>query len=166
LIFQFLTFVLLVVFCFEYELGGGYLWRALYIKRVDFYSWTVRITLCGAMILFDALLVLYFARIVRLYRYGLDSARSTLTVDLAIFAFVAILCCGYLYGSITSALRHGFNMDQYNWIGRFFIQISNFFYITLEVGGALLAWSFLKQLARDKSLMIKDEKGNGLSDVR
>jgi len=149
---QLLVLVILSAFIFSPELGSRYFWNALYINRVVFFEWVVRVTLCGVMILFDALLVLYFARIVRLYRCGLASARPTLPVDLAVFTFVAVLCCGYLYESITSSLRLGFNMDQYNWIGRFFIQISNFFYIALEIGGAVLAWLFLKHLLRDKSL--------------
>jgi len=163
---QLFSFVLLVLFCFEYELGSGYFWKTLRINKVEFDEWVVRVILCGAMILFDALLVLYFARIVRIYRYGLSSARPTLTVDLIIFAFVVVLCFSYLYGSITSSLRLGFDMDQYNWIGRFFIQISNFFYITLEVGGAFLAWSFLKQLVRDKSQINIDEKRHDLYNAR
>ena len=149
LIYQLLALVLLVVYCFEYELGYGYLWKALRIRRVEYYEWTVRVAICGVMILFDWLLVLYFARIVRLYKHGIAKARPTLPGDLAVFLFVAVLCCAYLYFSITSSLRLRFKMDQYNWIGHFFIQISNFFYIALEVLGAIFAWSFLKQVLRD-----------------
>jgi len=155
---QLLVFALLVVFCFESELGSGYLKNALYINGVEFYGWTVRIAICGCMILFDSLLVLYFARIVRLYKFGLSAASPTLKGDLVVFAFVLVLCCSYLYGSIASSLRLSFDMYQYNWIGRFFIQISNFFYIALEVGGAILAWFFLKQLLRDKGLAKKKDK--------
>ncbi|MCL2768244.1 MAG: hypothetical protein FWE49_05920 [Synergistaceae bacterium] len=163
LISQLLAFALLAVFCFESELGTGYLSNVLYINKVSFYEWTVRITICGVMILFDSLLVLYFARIVRLYRFGITAASPTLKIDLAVFAFVALLCCGYLYMSITSALRLNFTMVQYNWIGRFFIQISNFFYIALEVGGAVLAWSFLRHLLRDKGL--KKTEGKALNNA-
>ena len=153
LLSQGFAMALLAVFCFEYELGIGFPSKALLIGKVDYYPWAVRITLCGAMILFDSLLVLYFARIVRLYRRGLSAARPTLAADLAVLAFVVVLCGGYLYGSIASAQRLRFNMFHYIWIGRFFIQISNFFYIILEVGGALLAWSFLRRLLRDKGLI-------------
>ena len=149
---QLLVLVILIAFIFSPELGNNYIWNALYIDRVIFFDWTARILLCGIMILFDALLVLYFARVVRLYRHGLASSRPTLPGDIVVFAFVAILCCGYLYESISSSLRFGFDIDQYDWIGRFFIQISNFFYIALEIGGAVLAWSFLKQLLHEKSL--------------
>ena len=145
-----IIFALLVVFCFEYEMGIKLFSKWLLIGRVDYYPWTVRITLCGAMIVFDSLLVLYFARIVRMYRRGLTAARTTWPADFAVIAFVALLCCGYLYVSITSATRLRFHMGQYIWIGRFFITISNFFYIGLEVGGAFLAWSFLRQLLLDK----------------
>jgi hypothetical protein len=163
---QLLALIILIVFCFEPELGNGYLWNALYIEDVVFFEWTVRVTLCGVMIIFDSLLVLYFARIVRLYRHGLSAARPTLLGDIAVLSFVVILCCSYLYGSITSSLRLGFDMDQYNWIGRFFIQVSNFFYIALEVGGAILAWSFLRKILRDKGLENKKTEGNVLNDAR
>lgn len=145
-----MAFALLTVFCFEYELDLGFLSNLLRIGRMDYYPWAVRIFLCGAMIAFDSLLVLYFARIVRLYRHGRGAARPTWPADLSVFAFAAILCCGYLYVSIASASRLRFNMDQYVWIGRFFITISNFFYIGLEVSGAFLAWSFLRRLLLDK----------------
>ena len=158
LIFQVISFALLSAFCFDPELWGGRLWNALLINGVEFYEWTVRVALCGAMILFDSLLVLYFARIVRLHRHGLAAARPTLGADLAVAAFVTVLCCGYLYVSIASALRLRFDMDEYNWIGRFFIQISNFFYIALEVGGAFLAWSFLRRILRGKGERLQDAR--------
>ncbi|MCL1941889.1 MAG: hypothetical protein FWG09_08085 [Synergistaceae bacterium] len=162
LAFQFFAFALLVVFCFNTELVNDYLWNALLIDGVIFYAWTVRVTLAGVMILFDALLVLYFVRIVRLYRYGLAAARPTLPGDIAVCASVAALCCAYLYLSITSSLRLGFDMRQYNWIGRFFAQVCNFFYISLEIGGAFLAWSFLRRLLRDKKDESKITEGKGL----
>ena len=145
-----IIFALLVLFCFEYELGIGFFSEWLIIGGIDYYPWAVRVTLCGAMIVFDSLLVLYFARIVRLYRRGPDAARTTWPADFAVVVFAALLCCGYLYASITSAERLRFDMDEYIWIGRFFITISNFFYIGLEVGGAFLTWSFLRQLLLDK----------------
>ena len=158
LITQLLVLVILVVFCFETELGSGYLEDVLEINDIDLYAWVVRVTICGVMILFDWLLVLYFARIVRLYRRGIAAASPTLRGDLMAIVFVAVLCCAYLYLSITSSLRLGFDMDQYNWIGRFFIQISNFFYIALEVGGAVLAWFFLKQIMHDRNTKNEAER--------
>ena len=149
---QLSAFALLSAFCFELELGIGLASKALLIGGTDYYPWAARITLCGTMILFDALLVLYIARIVRVYRHGLSSARPTLPGDMAVLASVAALCCGYMYFSITAAQRLGFDLDTYLWIGRFFIQISNFFYITLEVGGVLVIWSFLRQVMKDEGL--------------
>jgi len=149
---QFLAFVFLVVFCFEHELGISAASGALLVGRTDYYPWAVRIVLCGVMILFDGLLVLYFARIVRVYKHGPASARPTRCVDIAVVAFVAALCGGYLYTSITAASRLGFGLSKYLWIGRFFIQISNFFYIALEVGGAFLIWFFLRQVVKDMEL--------------
>ena len=150
LVSQLLVFALLFVFCFEWELGIAVASKAMLIGGTDYYPWTVRFTICGMMILFDSLLVLYFARIVRVYRRGLSSARPTLPGDMAVSAFVAALCGGYLYFSITAARRLGFDLSTYLWIGRFFIQISNFFYIALEVGGALIIWSFLRQVRKDE----------------
>ena len=149
---QALSFALLVVFCFEYELGIAFASKALRIGKNNYYPWTVRVILCGTMILFDSLLVLYFARVVRVYRRGLSSVRPTWPGDMAVVAFVVALCGGYMYFSITAAMRLGFGMSIYLWIGRFFIQISNFFYIALEVGGVLLIWSFLRQVVKDEGL--------------
>ena len=163
---QLLAFAILAVLCFEQELGISFLSKALVVGGKDYYPWTVRITLGGVMVLFDALLVLYFARIVRLHRRGLAAARPTLAGDLVMFAFVAVLCCGYLYGSIASASRLSLNMYQYMWIGRFFVLICDFFYITLEVGGVVLIGVFLRQLLRDKKLRDKTTGSRGLNDVR
>ena len=149
---QFFAFVFLIVFCFEYELGISFPSSALLIDGSDYYPWTVRIVICGLMILFDCFLVLYFARIVRVYRRGLASARPTWPGDVLTVAFVATLCGGYIYTSIGAAARLGFDMYTYLWIGRFFIQISNFFYIALEVGGVFLVWSLLRQVVKDKGL--------------
>lgn len=160
LLTQLLAFVLLAVYCFESEWGSGYLSDVLYINNVEFYAWSARVIICGVMILFDWLLVLYFARIVRIYRRGLAAASPTLRGDLAAIIFVAVLCSAYLYASVTSSLRLGFDMTQYNWIGRFFIQISNFFYIALEVGGAILAWLFLKQIMRDRNIKNMTERSD------
>ena len=151
LLFQLLTLVIFCAFIFSPELTNDYIRKALNIRRVLFFEWAVRIAICGVMIVFDSLLVLYFARVVRLYSRGIASARPTLPADFAVVVFVAVLCCGYFYLSMDTSLRLRIHMDQYIWIGRFFIQISNFFYIALEIGGAVLAWSFLKHLKRDKS---------------
>ena len=152
LVFQLLAFALLVVLCFEYELRIAFLSEVMLIGENDYYPWTVRVALCGAMILFDALLVLYFMRIIRVYRRGLSSVKPTLPGDLAVLAFVAALCGCYMYCSIIAASRLGFDMNTYLWVGRFFIQISNFFYIALEVWGVFISWSFLRQVMKDEGL--------------
>ncbi len=146
LIQQGIVFFILIFFCFQYELGFHQIPLTLFLNGTEYFPWTVRIILCGAMILFDSLLVLYFFRIVRVYRYGLGAARPTKYGDLIVLVFVAVLCAGYLYASISASLNHNFSMAQYNWIGRFFIQLANFFYIALEVSGALMAWKFLQRL--------------------
>lgn len=140
--------IALSAFCFERELGAGLVSGPLSAGEYDYFPWTVRIVICGAMILFDSLLVLYFARIVRLYTGGLDAARSTLPGDLAVCLLISALCFGYIRLSVSAAVRYGFDMCQYMWVGRFFIQISNFFYIALEIGGAILMWSFFKRIRR------------------
>lgn len=149
---QALVFAALGVFCFERELGIGIISESLLSERIDYFPWSVRIAICGAMILFDSLLVLYFWRIVKVYRRGLSAAHATLPGDMAVLGFVLLLCCGYIRASIGASETFGFYMDHYLWIGRFFIQISNFFYIGLEVGGAILFWLFLKQLKADEGL--------------
>ena len=139
-------FLVLLVFCFEREIGLPFFSKTLAKPSVDYYPWAVRIAICSAMILFDALLVLYFWRIVRVYREGLAVARGTLKGDLAVAAFVLLLGAGYVACSVGASERFGFAMRQYMWIGRFFIQLANFFYIALEVGGAILFWLFLRKL--------------------
>lgn len=147
---QLFLFLLLAAYCFERELGIGFSY-ILCTPRIDVFPWSVRIVICGAMILFDSLLVLYFWRIVRVYQRGLEAARPTFVGDLGVVAFVLFLSGGYVLASVGAADRLGLAMLQYMWIGRFFIQISNFFYIGLEVGGALLFWFFLKHLSEDRS---------------
>lgn len=142
---------LLAAFCFARE--AGLPGAAAYLVRDggDYYPWSVRIALCGAMILFDSLLVLYFYRIVRIYRNGLAARRPTLPGDCAVLLSVAALCVWYVAASVGAAGRLGLDMWQYTWIGRFFIQISNFFYIALEVGGAVLFWRFYAKLRQEAS---------------
>lgn len=149
---QAVLFLALLALCFERETGLVFLSKVLARPPVDYYPWAVRIAICSAMILFDALLVLYFWRIVRVYRGGLAVARDTLKGDFAVAAFVVLLGAGYVACSVGASERLGFAMRQYMWIGRFFIQLSNFFYIALEVGGAILFWLFLRKLLdrRDK----------------
>jgi len=141
--------VLTVVFCFEPELNLSFPSKLLLKGDMDYFPWVARIVLCGMMILFDALLMLYFYRIVRVYRRGLASARPTLPGDAALAALVTTLCCVYITAGIGASGRIGFDMSQYLWIGRFFIQISNFFYISLEAGGAFIMWTFLREARND-----------------
>ena len=155
---QVALFLVLLVFCFERETGLVFLSKMLAKSSVDYYPWAVRIAICSAMILFDALLVLYFWRIVRVYRGGLLVARDTLKGDFAVAVFVLLLGAGYVSCSVGASEHLGFAMRQYMWIGRFFIQLANFFYIALEVGGAVLFWLFLRKLLDRRA-------GGGLPDA-
>lgn len=143
---QGIVFFAMVFFCFQYELGFSDIPLALFIKGTEYFPWVVRITLCCAMILFDSLLLLYVFRIVRVYRYGLKTAHPTQRGDLIVLVLVTILLGSYIYTSVHTSVNHNFSMAQYNWIGRFFIQLANVFYVALEVSGALIAWKFLKHL--------------------
>ena len=143
---QAIFFLLLLAFCFEREAGLPLLSRLLAGRSLDYYPWAVRIAICAAMILFDSLLVVYFWRIVRVYRKGLHAAKGTIRGDLALTAFVLLLGVGYVVLGIRASERFAFTMAQYMWVGRFFIQLANFFYIALEVGGAILFWQFLRKL--------------------
>lgn len=141
--------VLLTILCFERELGIPFLSSLLVFGLRDFWPWTMRIALCGAMILFDALLLLYTYRIYRIYRRGLQAAGPTLAGDAALTLLVLALCAGYAAGSIRATLAHDISMDDYTWIGRAFIQISNFFYAPLEIAGAALLWRFWRAVRED-----------------
>lgn len=146
----------LVVLCFERELGVGGLSRLLDLDAADFYPWAVRMALCAAMILFDALLLLYTFRIYRIYRHGLSAARPTLPADAALTAGVLALWALYEAGGIHAALSRGLTIDDYVWIGRAFIQISNFFYVPLEICGASLMYIFWRS--------VRDSKRTGGAD--
>jgi hypothetical protein len=147
---QICAFLALLTFCFLRELGFDGATSVFRMTRFDAYPWATRIAICSAMILFDLLLVIYFARIVRIYRRGLSAARPTLPGDVAALAAVVLLGAGYFGLGTAATERFAFTMRQYVWIGRFFIQISNFFYVGLEVGGALLFWFFLKRLRTER----------------
>ena len=103
------------------------------------------------MILFDALIVLYFYRLLRLYEGNPLREKSPVPKDLGVVFFVGSLFLLYTAFSIKTILRHELSMWDFVWIGRFFIQISNLFYITFEVGGALLFWRFLKRTRLEKA---------------
>ncbi|MDO4988784.1 MAG: hypothetical protein Q4E17_07170 [Synergistes sp.] len=139
-------FCLLVVYSFMPEFGMNKVPDMLIRGENFYFPWSVRIILCAAMIMFDALLVLYFARIVRIYRGGRRAARNTLSGDCAVAAFCVLLAFFYITGGISACEKYGFSMDEYLWIGRFFILLSNFFYITLEVSGAVMIMKFLNTL--------------------
>jgi len=109
---------------------------------MDYYPWAVRIFLCAAMVLFDSLLVLYFWRIVRVYKKG-AAVRRTWPADALLAAFIFSAAAAYLYGSIKAAGRLCIPPEDYVRIGRFFVQVCNFSYIALESIGALLIASFL-----------------------
>lgn len=145
------VFVLLAVLSFERELGCGFISQKLVTQGMDYYPWAVRITICAAMILFDSLLVLYFWRITKVYRNGIQAARATLPGDIAVTIATLALGACYIVFSMSASEKFGFGIEQYKWIGRFFIQISNFFYIALEVGGAIMFWLFLKKLLLGKN---------------
>lgn len=152
LFFQGMAFLLLCLVCFGRELSLPFWGALLRYGEYDFYPWSVRILLCSSMILFDALIVLYFYRLLRLYEGQPLAEKSTLPKDLAVLFFVGSLCAFYLFFSMRAILRHSLTPWDFVWIGRFFIQISNLFYITFEVGGALLFWRFLKQTRSHRAL--------------
>ena len=144
-------FAVLVVLCFERELGLAFLSSALRFGDRDFYPWAMRIALCSAMILFDALLLLCAFRIYRLYRRGLAAARPTLPADAALFLLTGALCVAYTAGIIHATLANDLPMDDFYWMGRAFIQLSNFFYVPLEITGALLLYRFWRAVQENVS---------------
>ncbi|MBP9626716.1 MAG: hypothetical protein KBF14_06470 [Synergistaceae bacterium] len=144
------SFFLLCLLCFGRELSLPFFPTLLLFGERDFYPWSIRILLCSAMILFDALIVLYFYRLLRLYEGNPLREKSPVPKDLGVLFFVGSLFLLYTAFSIKTILRHDLSMWDFVWIGRFFIQISNLFYITFEVGGALLFWRFLKRTRLEK----------------
>ena len=145
------SFFLLCLLCFGRELSLPFFPTLLLFGERDFYPWSVRILLCSAMILFDALIVLYFYRLLRLYEGNPLREKSPVPNDLGVVFFVGSLFLLYTAFSIKTILHHDLSMWDFVWIGRFFIQISNLFYITFEVGGALLFWRFLKRTRLEKA---------------
>ena len=146
-------FFFLCLLCFGRELSLPFFRTLLLVGERDFYPWSIRILLCSAMILFDALIVLYFYRLLRLYEGNPLQEKSAIPKDIAVLFFVSSLFLLYTVLSIQTVLRHNLSMWDFVWIGRFFIQISNLFYITFEVGGALLFWRFLKRTRSEKTLL-------------
>jgi len=135
-------FSLIAVLSFMRDLFPGTSGALFAANGTDYYPWAVRIFLCAAMVLFDSLLVLYFWRIVRVYKKG-AAARRTWPADALLVAFIFSAAAVYLYGSIGAAGRLGIPPEDYVRIGRFFVQVCNFSYIALESIGALLIASFL-----------------------
>lgn len=157
---QSLVFLALCLLCFEKELGISCLSGALAIGERNFYPWTIRILLCSAMILFDTLLLLYTFRIYRVCTRGREAIRPTLPVDLCLVAGVSFLCVAYIRQSIDTALLHDLSMWDYTWLGRAFIQLSNFFYVPLEIAGAILLYFFRKTVRRSLNVPHAGEISN------
>ncbi|MDR1732959.1 MAG: hypothetical protein LBR61_12805 [Synergistaceae bacterium] len=157
---QFVIALLFVCLCFERELGLPFFSSWLVVGTRDFYPWAVRITLCGVMIAFDMLLLLHVYRVFRIYKRG--RVRFASWADGAIVAGTGLLCVVYIWRSIRATLAFNLSIDDYTWIGRAFIQFSNFFYMPLEIGAAFIFYAFLKTLRREKH---RDEKhpNEGLS---
>lgn len=139
--------------CFEEELGFSLIWGFLIMTPIyDLYQWGMCIFVCCSMIAFDLLVVLYIYRIVRVFRKGPGAARPTLLGDIVVVSAVALLGGTYYYDSVRASLALGFTMDEYFWVGRFFIQIANFCYAGLETAGAILFYLLLKKLKARKEL--------------
>ena len=147
---QIILFAVLVILSFEQELSIKFLSSMLIFGRKNFYAWTIRITLCAAMILFDSLLLLYTFRIYKLYRCGLACVHSTIWADFAVTLFVCLICAGYIAGSIHASLTQRISMNAYLWVGRAFVQLSNFFYVPLEIAGAILLYKFYRAVHENK----------------
>ena len=148
---QLVFFAFLVLLCFEEELGLKFLSLMLKTGRRNFYPWAVRVALCSAMILFDALLLLYGFRIYRLYKYGITALSSTLIIDFILTLSVFAVCVIYTACMIHAALARNISMNIYMWMGRAFIQFSNFFYVPLEITGAVLLYKFYKAVHENKN---------------
>ncbi|MBQ6774740.1 MAG: hypothetical protein IJP48_11875 [Synergistaceae bacterium] len=148
---QVILFIILVILCFEYELSIKFLSSLLLFGRRNFYPWSVRIILCSAMILFDALLLLYTFRIYRLYKFGFESLSPVFPVDLALTLIICLICSGYIAGTIHASLTRNISMRSYVWLGRAFIQFSNFFYVPLEITGAILLYKFYHAVCSNKA---------------
>ncbi len=157
---QGIFFFVLCLLCFEKELGISLLSGALTIGERNFHPWAIRILLCSVMILFDALLLLYTWRIYRVCIRGRKAIRPTLPVDLCLVAGMAFLCVAYIRQSIDTALLHDLTMWNYTWLGRAFIQLSNFFYVPLEIAGAILLWFFRKTVRRSLAVPHSEETPN------
>lgn len=146
---QAIAFLVLCLLCFERELGIPFLSSLLLLEEGDFYPWAILIILCSAMILFDALLLLYTWRVYRVYRRGTRSIGRTFPVDLCFIVAVGTVCCMYIRRSIDVTLLYGLSGEEYIRIGRAFIQLSNFFYVPLEITGALLLYFFRRAVRRN-----------------
>lgn len=142
------VFAVLCALCFERELGIPFLSSMLIIDGRDFYPWAVRITLCSMMILFDALLLVYTWRVYGIYTRGRQTVRPTWRGDLCVVIGVGLLCVLWIHRSIATTLLHNLSMWDYTWMGRAFIQLSNFFYVPLEIAGAILLYFFRKAVRR------------------
>ncbi|MDR3254269.1 MAG: hypothetical protein LBT31_01705, partial [Synergistaceae bacterium] len=129
---------LLCALAFERELGIAPFSSLLQIRGRDFYPWAVRVALCCGMILFDALIVLYICRIGRVYRRGFSgSERPTWPGDATVSAAVILLCVAFVAQSVSTTLKHDLPFENYIWMERAFLPLSNFFYVSLEATGAI-----------------------------
>lgn len=143
---QCMVFLAFAVFSFQPELGLNFMSRFYDLRGIDYFAWIVRMTLCGAMVLFDALLVLYFSRLVRICRRGLPQDSSTLCGDLLLVLAVALPVIVYICAGIGASERHLFGWEQYMWVGRFFVALANCAYIALEGAAAVMFWRFVRKL--------------------
>lgn len=147
-------FVFFAYVCFERELGFWVFWGSLITTtRYNLYQWGMCIFVCSSMILFDVLIALYIYRIVRVVRKGLAAARPTFAGDVVAGGIVALLGATYYFDSVRASLALGFSMDEYFWIGRFFIQVSNFFYAAFETFSAVMFLTLLKKLKERKGAL-------------
>ena len=153
---QVIIFAVLVILCFEQELSIKFLSSMLIFGSKSFYAWAMRITLCSAMILFDSLLLLYTFRIYKLYRGGI--VRPTFFADFMLTLFICVICFGYIAGSIHASLTQNISMKAYLWVGRAFVQLSNFFYVPLEISGAVLLYKFWRAVRDNKAKFSREIK--------
>lgn len=145
---QCMVFLAFAVFAFQPELGLNFMSGFYNVRGIDYFAWIVRMTLCAAMVLFDALLVFYWCRMVRVYRFGVPSSSATLCGDLLLAAAVLLPSCVYIWGSISASEKFMFDRLQYMWVGRFFVELANCAYIALEGTAALMFWKFIGELKR------------------
>lgn len=147
------VFAAFAIFAFLPELGLHFMERLFTAQGAAYFAWTVRITLCTAMMLFDALLVLYCVRIIRIYRGGVNAAGTALPWDAILTSAAVLLASGYVCASIHASERFRFSTEQYLRVGRFFVETANFTYIILEgAAAAMVCRLFLWLRKREKNV--------------